>query len=746
MVNRMAGELLDKQITVASGRYKSTENISLRDWVNRQLTPNKRDEQIIAAVRELNNGGVLTSAQMQSFTKAVVSVATNIYKDNLPENKKPTPDQRKNIVDVVEGRNHAHEQLAKIRREFTRTIKADITPAIPSVCIPVDERVRVPNMEYHTGIYVFDADLWDDPSQRKAGWDELKTIPQVVGMYISSSGLDFAVFVAGPAAENEEEHKNYFAKIAHSLPAFINKAVDAGQHNSNRLRFASHCSTDEIYLNEDAVAFLESEMADIPDSFSQAAPQTPQNNGPKKPDFYKTEIGIKEALKENGILCRYNNRSHKNEFYIEDSSTMFTKGLANWPYEEQPDGWIPFDEHITIFLLYCLEQTCVTWNDKKGEYIPFRLSPFQFEKHLNINAIYNNADPFKIWLSQFKTGAAYSWNAANPSVLGQLFTDAFGCVPNDPHSQEYLEHAAVLIMLPVIGRTYVPGAESSTVAILVGDEGVGKSYGVASLFPAEWRDCWFTDTVTIADRGKELVEKMAGKVLGELSELAGMGRAEIERIKQMLSSRQESNIRLSYRRDGQDYPRKWGLVGTVNDTGAGVLPDDITNRRFWPIEIPRTTQHENAIKWINDHRMELWSEAMWRWEEWNTSAWRNPAIIIDEVRETAARNRRTSSTADLADEIESLGTVLADGFTIAELLALIKAFGTRRVGVGDSAEEEPIPAVEIAQKIASGTSNTMAQSLGRELRHRGWDKKRSQRSGEQAVRWYAPKSVTGEPD
>ena len=74
------------------------------------------------------------------------------------------------------------------------------------------------------------------------------------------------------------------------------------------------------------------------------------------------------------------------------------------------------------------------------------------------------------------------------------------------------------------------------------------------------------------------VEATKGVVLVEVSELTGLRRQEQSACKAYLSM-QEDRTRPAYGRRTEMYPRRFIIVGTSNDDGTGVLPDDPTGSR-----------------------------------------------------------------------------------------------------------------------------------------------------------------------
>lgn len=128
-------------------------------------------------------------------------------------------------------------------------------------------------------------------------------------------------------------------------------------------------------------------------------------------------------------------------------------------------------------------------------------------------------------------------------------------------------------------RTFQPGCKFDHVLTLVGPQGVGKS----TIF-ARMAGQWFSDSLTITDmKDKTGAEKLLGNLIVELSELAGMRKAEAEPVKGFIS-RTEDKFRPAYGRVVQTYPRQCIIVGSTN-ADEGFLRDTTGNRRWWPVQV-----------------------------------------------------------------------------------------------------------------------------------------------------------------
>jgi predicted P-loop ATPase len=129
-------------------------------------------------------------------------------------------------------------------------------------------------------------------------------------------------------------------------------------------------------------------------------------------------------------------------------------------------------------------------------------------------------------------------------------------------------------------------------------QGTGKSSTLRALCPDRR---WFTDSLPLGARPKEIIELLAGKWIVEVAELAGMRRTEIEQVKAFLS-RQSDSARLAYGRLTTEVQRHWVPFGTTNQP---VFLKDAQNRRYWPVRVGR---FDTAA--VARDRDQLWAEAV----------------------------------------------------------------------------------------------------------------------------------------
>lgn len=152
----------------------------------------------------------------------------------------------------------------------------------------------------------------------------------------------------------------------------------------------------------------------------------------------------------------------------------------------------------------------------------------------------------------------------------------------------------------MLKRVYEPGCQFDNLIVLEGKEGIYKTT-MLRILGGQWYAPF-----SIKAESKDAVDVMQGKWLLEMEELATLRGSEIEYVDAFLS-RNVDRVRLSYRRNAQDFPRQCILVGTMNPIGDNqYLKKQSENRRFWPIECHGTIK----INWIKENRDQLFAEGM----------------------------------------------------------------------------------------------------------------------------------------
>jgi predicted P-loop ATPase len=152
-----------------------------------------------------------------------------------------------------------------------------------------------------------------------------------------------------------------------------------------------------------------------------------------------------------------------------------------------------------------------------------------------------------------------------------------------------------------------PGKKFDHILVLNGPQGIGKSTLIAKL-----GGDWYSDSLSLSDMNdKTAAEKLQGFWLLEIGELAGMRKADIDKVKAFIT-RQDDKYRASFGRRVTPHPRQCVFFGTTN-TENGYLRDVSGNRRFFTVKTPGTGTH-HTWELTNDDIQQIWAEAKARLE------------------------------------------------------------------------------------------------------------------------------------
>ena len=274
----------------------------------------------------------------------------------------------------------------------------------------------------------------------------------------------------------------------------------------------------------------------------------------------------------------------------------YNERAAQLEYQSVMSGhWLLADEPFMAALLEHAEH--IYWycppgaSEKRRK--PLHFTQEEMRRACLVLGYRRAVDPFHEWIVSLPP-----WDKTER--LDTLLSAMFGAAdtPLNRWASRYL-------CLAPIQRAVSPGCLLREMPVLIGPQGIGKSSLLVELFPKNQQGDWFSDAYSMheLDAGRRL-EATLGAALVEISEMSGMRKAELERVKADLTRRRD-RWRLAYRKDIDTIPRRFCFVGTSNDTA--VLPDDPSgNTRFVPVECPNGRRVEPIMAEI---REQLWAEA-----------------------------------------------------------------------------------------------------------------------------------------
>lgn len=168
--------------------------------------------------------------------------------------------------------------------------------------------------------------------------------------------------------------------------------------------------------------------------------------------------------------------------------------------------------------------------------------------------------------------------------------------------REYATAVSAYTWTALAGRILAPGCQADMVPVFISKQGTGKSSAVMAMSPAPE----FYVEISFADKEDDLARRMKGRCIGEIGELTGMRRKEIEAQKAFITRRQENWVP-KFKEFATTFPRRLIFIATTNN--PRFLTDDTGNRRWLPIEVGDTDKV--ALKADVE---QLWAEAAVRFK------------------------------------------------------------------------------------------------------------------------------------
>ncbi len=146
------------------------------------------------------------------------------------------------------------------------------------------------------------------------------------------------------------------------------------------------------------------------------------------------------------------------------------------------------------------------------------------------------------------------------------------------------------------GRVMEPGCKADMAPILIGEQGIRKSSGVAAMAPAQDFFC----EISFTEEDADLARKMRGRLIAEIGELRGLHTRELDHIKAFVSRTHEDWIP-KFKEFHTVFPRRLLLIGTTNQ--EEFLADETGNRRWLPLRVGRVD-----VEAVARDCLQLWAE------------------------------------------------------------------------------------------------------------------------------------------
>jgi predicted P-loop ATPase len=270
--------------------------------------------------------------------------------------------------------------------------------------------------------------------------------------------------------------------------------------------------------------------------------------------------------------------------------------------------------------------------------------------------------------------------------IALAFEDHWGVTCDASQPCEYVRAASQNFLIGLVARIFQPGCQLDTMVVFEGAQGIKKTSALRVL-----AGDWYGSASESVQR-KDFFECLRGKWLVEVGELDAFTRAEITRVKIVISTPVD-RYRPSYGRYARDYPRQCAFAGTTNRDDWG--NDETGLRRFWPLQCGVIN-----LDTLVASREQLFAEAVYQFHQ-HATWWEMPASAVEVQSDRQHFDNWTEVVTTWAD----LEVLKGAGFvTIAD--------------IGSAALKLPIAQLDKAAQMR----------IARILRLSGWERKQ-QRTG-----------------
>lgn len=242
---------------------------------------------------------------------------------------------------------------------------------------------------------------------------------------------------------------------------------------------------------------------------------------------------------------------------------------TDWPTGEIQEWSDAHDNQLNLFVQRILKL--------------HRMGITTVQQAVNTAAFNNRRNELVEWLD------AIQWDAQ--PRLETFMARAFG-------AQQDAYSAAVgrCWLISLVARAFQPGCKVDTMPVFEGVQGKSKSTALGILGGK-----WYAENNTDVT-SKDFIENIQGVWLVEIAEMHAFGKAEVERIKSIITCRND-RYRAAYARRSEDHLRRCVFAGTTNRNDWN--RDETGARRFWPVACTLVD-----LEWLADNRDQLFAEAV----------------------------------------------------------------------------------------------------------------------------------------
>jgi predicted P-loop ATPase len=235
-------------------------------------------------------------------------------------------------------------------------------------------------------------------------------------------------------------------------------------------------------------------------------------------------------------------------------------------------------------------------------------------------------------------------------------------------TNRYYIRAGRNFILGMVARALKPGCQVDTMPVFEGPQGIYKTSALKVL-AGDWYG-----TVNAAFDEKDFMSGVNGIWLSEIAELAAMRNAQVEKVKDMLTTT-VYRYRKAYAANEESFPRRGVFAGTTNS--EEYLRDTTGNRRFIPVKCGRID-----LRYIRANRDQLFAEAVHlikAGRQW----WRMPRKITEAVQAArVAANPYVVRVAGFLADLDKRGQRQTDMDDICVALGVSRDQRAEQIAVG----------------------------------------------------------------
>jgi putative DNA primase/helicase len=236
-----------------------------------------------------------------------------------------------------------------------------------------------------------------------------------------------------------------------------------------------------------------------------------------------------------------------------------------------------------------------------------------------------------------------------------------------PEPQKYLAAIGKKWVVAAVKRVFEPGCKFDHMLMLEGAQGAGKSSALELLaafgevikdpYKQEPQKSYYTDALTFDAMGeKDCMLLTAGAIIVVLEELVGKSKRTDDDVKRWITLKSDKG-RLPYARAVTEMKRQFVLAGTTNN--YDYLRDPTGNRRYWCFTVCKVDK-----KYINDHREQIWAEAVHYYKEGLYLALEGDVLEMAEFEQ----KKRLEEDVWESAVVEALPTVCFKPFSTSDLM------------------------------------------------------------------------------